>query len=253
MNDPIVPLRLAIVDDEDLARAVVREHLASIAGVEVVAECANGFEAVKAVSELRPDLLILDVQMPKLNGFEVLELVGRDVAVVFVTAYDQYALRAFEVHAVDYLLKPFSAERLAAAIDRVRERLGRGERGPSEDLAAAARPADEHTRRILVRDGPRVHVIPVEKLDSAQAQDDYISLRCDGKDFLKEQTLAQLETALDPAKFVRIHRSFVLNIERLVRVDVDERGNRIAILLDGRRLPVSRAGYARLSALLGDT
>jgi two-component system LytT family response regulator len=252
MTDAIAPLRLAIVDDEDLARAVVREHLASIAGVEVVAECANGFEAVKAVSELRPDLLILDVQMPKLNGFEVLELVGRDVAVVFVTAYDQYALRAFEVHAVDYLLKPFSAERLAAAIDRVRERLGRGERGPSEDLAAAARPADEQTRRILVRDGPRVHVIPVEKLDSAQAQDDYISLRCDGKDFLKEQTLAQLETALDPARFVRIHRSFVLNIERLVRVDVDERGNRIAILLDGRRLPVSRAGYARLSALLGD-
>jgi len=252
MTDAIAPLRLAIVDDEDLARAVVREHLASIAGVEVVAECANGFEAVKAVSELRPDLLILDVQMPKLNGFEVLELVGREVAVVFVTAYDQYALRAFEVHAVDYLLKPFSAERLAAAIDRVRERLGRGERAPSEDLAAAARPADEHTRRILVRDGPRVHVIPVEKLDSAQAQDDYISLRCDGKDFLKEQTLAQLETALDPAKFVRIHRSFVLNIERLVRVDVDERGNRIAILLDGRRLPVSRAGYARLSALLGD-
>lgn len=252
MTDPIAPLRLAIVDDEDLARAVVREHLASIAGVEVVAECANGFEAVKAVSELRPDLLILDVQMPKLNGFEVLELVGRDVAVVFVTAYDQYALRAFEVHAVDYLLKPFSADRLAAAIDRVRERLGRGERGPSDDLAASARPADEHTRRILVRDGPRVHVVPVEKLDSAQAQDDYISLRCDGKDFLKEQTLAQLETALDPAKFVRIHRSFVLNIERLVRVDVDERGNRIAILLDGRRLPVSRAGYARLSALLGD-
>ena len=252
MTDAIAPLRLAIVDDEDLARAVVREHLASIAGIEVVAECANGFEAVKAVSELRPDLLILDVQMPKLNGFEVLELVGRDVAVVFVTAYDQYALRAFEVHAVDYLLKPFSAERLAAAIDRVRERLGRGERGPSEDLAAAARPADEQTRRLLVRDGPRVHVIPVEKLDSAQAQDDYISLRCDGKDFLKEQTLAQLETALDPAKFVRIHRSFVLNIERLVRVDVDERGNRIAILLDGRRLPVSRAGYARLSALLGD-
>jgi two-component system, LytTR family, response regulator len=252
MSDTTTPLRLAIVDDEDLARAVVREHLASIAGVEVVAECANGFEAVKAVSELRPDLLILDVQMPKLNGFEVLELVGRDVAVVFVTAYDQYALRAFDVHAVDYLLKPFSAERLAAAIDRVRERLGRGERGPSEDLAAAARPADEHTRRILVRDGSRVHVIPVEKLDSAQAQDDYISLRCEGKDFLKEQTLAQLEAVLDPATFVRIHRSFVLNIERLVRVDVDERGNRIAILLDGRRLPVSRAGYARLSALLGD-
>ncbi len=165
MNGTQALLRVAIVDDEDLARAVVREHLASVPGVEIVAECANGFDAVKAVSELRPDLLILDVQMPKLNGFEVLELVGRDVAVVFVTAYDQYALRAFDVHAVDYLLKPFSAERLAGAIDRVRERLGRGERGPVQDLASAARPAGDPTRRILVRDCSRVHVIPVESID----------------------------------------------------------------------------------------
>src|SRR4029077_3374420 len=131
--------------------------------VEIVAECANGFEAVKAVSDLQPDVLVLDVQMPKLNGFEVLELVGRDVAVVFVTAYDQYAIRAFEVHAVDYLLKPFGADRLAAAIDRVRERLGRGEALPARELAAAGQPAPGQARRILVRDGPKVHVLPVEK------------------------------------------------------------------------------------------
>jgi two-component system LytT family response regulator len=253
MNDTAVThLRIAIVDDEELARAVVREYLANVAGVEVVAECANGFEAVKAVSDLQPDLLILDVQMPKLDGFEVLELVGGDVAVVFVTAYDQYALRAFEVHAVDYLLKPFSAERLAAAIDRVRERLGRGERVPVQDLAAAARPAQGPTRRILVRDGSRVHVIPVEKIEYVQAQDDYICFRCEGKEYLKEQTLGQLETSLDPAKFVRIHRSYVLNLDRLARVELDERENRIAILTDGRRLPISRAGYARLSTLLTD-
>src|SRR5471032_1215618 len=121
-----------------------------IADVEIVAECANGFEAVKAVSELQPDLLILDVQMPKLNGFEVLELVGKDVAVVFVTAYDQYAIRAFEVHAVDYLLKPFSAERLAAALDRVRERLGRGDALPAREIAAAAQPTLGSARRVLV-------------------------------------------------------------------------------------------------------
>src|SRR5260221_13700578 len=143
-----VLLRIAIVDDEELARAVVREYLAGIADVEVVAECANGFETVKAVSELQPDLLILDVQMPKLNGFEVLELVGRDVAVVFVTAYDQYAIRAFEVHAVDYLLKPFGADRLAAAIDRVRERLGRGETLPAHQLAADGQPSQGHARRV---------------------------------------------------------------------------------------------------------
>jgi two-component system, LytTR family, response regulator len=246
-----VRLRIAIVDDEDLARAVVREYLAGIADVEIVAECGNGFEAVKAVSELKPDLLILDVQMPKLNGFEVLELVGRDVAVVFVTAYDQYAIRAFEVHAVDYLLKPFSAERLAAAIDRVRERLGRGETPPLPQLAPDAQPAAGRTRRVLVRDGPRVHVLPVEKIEYVQAQDDYVCFRCEGKEYLKEQTLAEVETALDPAKFVRIHRSFVLNLDRLARVELDERENRVAILNDGKRLPISRGGYTRLNARLG--
>ena len=243
-------LRIAIVDDEDLARAVVREYLAGIPDVEVVAECANGFEAVKAVSDLQPDLLILDVQMPKLSGFEVLELVRRDVAVVFVTAYDQYAIRAFEVHAVDYLLKPFGADRLAAAIDRVRERLGRGEPLPRHDLTAATQPtASAH--RVLVRDGSRVHVLPVEKIEYAQAQDDYVCIRCAAKEYLKEQTLAQLETTLDPNKFVRIHRSFLLNLDRLARVELDERENRVAILNDGRRLPISRTGYARLNALLG--
>lgn len=243
-------LKIAIVDDEDLARAVVREYLNGIADVEIVAECANGFEAVKAVSDLQPDLLILDVQMPKLNGFEVLELVGRDVAVVFVTAFDQYAIRAFEVHAVDYLLKPFGPDRLAAAIERARERLGRGEALPVQALASSGQPAAGQARRILVRDGPRVHVLPVEKIDYIQAQDDYVCFRCEGKEYLKEQTLAELEATLDPAKFVRIHRSYVLNLDRLARVETDERENRIATLVDGRRLPISRAGYGRLSALL---
>jgi two-component system, LytTR family, response regulator len=245
-------LRIAVVDDEELARAVTREYLAAMPDVEIVAECANGFEAVKTVSELQPDVLLLDVQMPKLNGFEVLELVGRDVAVVFVTAYDQYAIRAFEVHAVDYLLKPFAPERLAAAIDRVRERLGRGDTVPVQQLAAEGQaPSPEHTRRILVRDGPRVHVLPVEKIEYVQAQDDYICFRCEGKEYLKEQTLGDLERSLNPAKFVRIHRSYVLNVDQLARVELDERENRVAILHDGRKLPISRAGYARLGELLG--
>ena len=244
-------LRVAIVDDEDLARAVVREYLTALPDVEIVAECANGFEAVKAVSELQPDLLLLDVQMPKLNGFEVLELVGRDVAVVFITAYDQYAIRAFEVHAVDYLLKPFAADRLAAALDRVRERLGRGDTIPIQELAAAGQPAQGHARRILVRDGSRVHVLPVEKIEYVQAQDDYVCFRCEGKEYLKEQTLGALETVLDPARFVRIHRSYLLNLDRLSRVELDERENRVAVLNDGKRLPISRTGHTRLSELLG--
>jgi two-component system LytT family response regulator len=245
-----LPLRVAVVDDEPLARTVLCEYLAAEPHVDVVAQCANGFEAVKAVAELTPDLLLLDVQMPKLDGFEVLDLVGRDVAVVFTTAYDQYALRAFEVHAVDYLLKPISAERLSEALARVRERLGRGERATSPGAMAAARPREGHANRVLVRDGPRVHVIPVDKIDYVQAQDDYVCFRSEGKDYLKEQTLADVETSLDSKVFVRIHRSYLLNLARLVRVDQDERENRVAVLTDGRRLPVSRAGYTRLNSLL---
>jgi two-component system LytT family response regulator len=245
-----LPLRVAVVDDEPLARTVLCEYLAAEPHVDVVAQCANGFEAVKAVAELTPDLLLLDVQMPKLDGFEVLDLVGRDVAVVFTTAYDQYALRAFEVHAVDYLLKPISAERLSEALARVRERLGRGERATSPGAMAAARPREGHANRVLVRDGPRVHVIPVDKIDYVQAQDYYVCFRSEGKDYLKEQTLADVETSLDPKVFVRIHRSYLLNLARLVRVDQDERENRVAVLTDGRRLPVSRAGYTRLNSLL---
>jgi two-component system, LytTR family, response regulator len=250
MTHAAAALRVVIVDDEDLARRVVREFLASMPGIEIVAECANGFEAVKAVSDLRPDVLLLDVQMPKLNGFEVIELVGRDVAVVFTTAHDEYALRAFEVHAVDYLLKPFNAERLADALARARERLVRREPLPAAALAAAARPPGTPSTRVLVRDGGRVHVIPTEKIDYVQAQDDYVAYRSEGKEYLKEQTLADVEATLDPARFVRVHRSYVLNLDRLARVELDARENRVATLTTGERLPVSRAGHARLTAAL---
>ena len=189
-------LRVIIVDDESLARAVVREYLAAHPQVEIVAECANGFDAVKAVSELAPDLMFLDVQMPKLDGFEVLELLGRDVSVIFTTAYDKYALQAFDVHAVDYLLKPFSEERFAEALSRARERLaardGTGE-GTTADLHAlvsAARARQGPLERVLIRDGVQVHVLPVDRIDFVEAQDDYVSFVADGKSYLKDQTMA---------------------------------------------------------------
>ena len=250
------PLRVVVVDDEPLARAVVCEYLTKYPEVELVAECGNGFDAVKAVTELSPDLLFLDVQMPKLDGFEVLELLGRDVPVVFITAYDQYALRAFEVHAVDYLLKPFSEERFAEALERTRERL-RAMRTAEEPqaldvdaLVAQARPRQGPLERVLIRDGAQVHVIPVNRLDYVEAQDDYVSFKADGKQYLKDQTLANVEASLDPACFVRIHRSYILNLERIARVELYAKDSRVAILRDGTRLPVSRAGYARLSKLL---
>ena len=243
-------LRVAIVDDEPLARAMVRQCINAHPGVEVVAECANGFEAVKAVTELSPDLLFLDVQMPKLSGFEVLELVGRDVAVVFTTAYDQYALRAFDVHAVDYLLKPFSEERFAEALSRARERLASKEALPVDALVSGARPRQGPLERVLIRDGSRVHVLPVDRIDYVEAQDDYVCFKSDGKSYLKDQTLGAVEASLDAARFVRIHRSYLLNIDRLARVELCAKDSRVAILRDGARLPVSRAGYARLAKLL---
>lgn len=242
-------LRIAIVDDEPLARTVVREFAERL-GVQVVAECANGFEAVKAVADLNPDLLFLDVQMPKLDGFEVLELLGRSVPVVFTTAYDQYALRAFEVHAVDYLLKPFSEQRFAEALSRARARLAAKEELPVEELVNTARPRTGPLERVLIRDGAQVHVLPVDKIDFVEAQDDYVCFKSEGKDYLKDQTMGALEAQLDPARFVRIHRSYLLNIERIARVELYAKDSRVAILRDGRRLPVSRAGYARLAKLL---
>ena len=243
-------LRVVVVDDEPLARSVVREYASADPSLEIVADCANGFEAVKAVSELKPDLVLLDVQMPKLDGFEVLELLGRDQPVVFITAYDQYALKAFEVHAVDYLLKPFSAERFQEAMERARERLRAKAATPVEDLVREARPKTGPIARVLIRDGANVHVIPVDKIDYVEAQDDYVAFKSEGKQFLKDQTLSAVEATLDPARFVRIHRSFILNIDRIAKVELYAKDSRMAILRDGTRLPVSRAGYARLSQLL---
>ncbi len=248
-----------LVDDEELARALLREYIGSSPDIEILAECANGFEAVKAIAEKKPDLVFLDVQMPKLDGFEVLELIGQDVAVIFVTAYDQYAMRAFDEHAVDYLLKPFSLERFQKALERARQRLGEKGAAPgpvakpaATELARAARPPQEFLQRIVVKDGARVHIIPVERLDYAESQDDYVSLHSQGKSYLKEQTISSLESALDPERFVRIHRSVIVNLERVAKIEPYAKDSRVAVLSDGAQLPVSRAGYERLRSLLGD-
>jgi two-component system LytT family response regulator len=239
-----------VIDDEDLARLVLREFIQTHPEIQVLAECANGFEAVKAVAEHKPDLIFLDVQMPKLSGFDVLELIGTDTAVIFVTAYDQYAMRAFEVHAVDYLLKPIGRERFEAALERAKSRLGEKLPAAAPDLAAAARPPKQFLERIVVKDGTRVTLIPVRKLDYAEAQDDYVALASEGKKHLKQQTIASLEACLDPEQFVRVHRSYVVNFEKVVRIEPYGKDSRLAILADGARLPVSKAGYARLKTLL---
>jgi len=249
-------IRAIVVDDEGPARALLREYLSAHPDVEVVGECTNGFEAVKKIGELAPDLLLLDVQMPKLDGFEVLELLDRQPVVIFVTAYDEYALKAFEVHAVDYVLKPVGRERLGGALDRARARLGAAAGATATPLAsatalaAAARPPGQFVERVLVKEGANVHVIPVERLDWIEAQDDYVAIHSDGKTHLKTQTLADAAAGLDPSRFVRIHRSYVLNVERIARLELYAKDSRVAFLKDGKELPVSRAGYTRLKELL---
>jgi two-component system, LytTR family, response regulator len=245
-------IRAVIVDDEELARQMLREFLAGHQEIEIAAECANGFEAVKAVTELKPDLVFLDIQMPKLDGFEVLELIGTDRAVVFVTAYDEFAIRAFDIHAVDYLLKPFGAERFETALQRARQRLGGKLPAPAE-LSSSARPPSQPLERIVVRNGSRVFIIPVAKLDYAEAQDDYVALASEGKKHLKQQTISSLETALDPSRFLRIHRSYIVNLEKVTKVEPYSKDNHMVVLSNGTQLPVSRSGYARLREFLDQT
>ena len=244
-------MNVIVVDDEELARRLLREYLSGMEGITILAECGNGFEAVKAIAEYKPDLVFLDIQMPKLDGFEVLELIGREVAVIFVTAFDQFALRAFDAHAVDYLLKPFSAGRLQTAIGRARERISQLSPPPFE-LATETRPPHQFAQRIVVKDGARVHIIPVGQLDYAEAQDDYVCLHSQGKQYLKQQPISSLEAALDPEQFVRVHRSYLVNFNRVTRIEPDSKDTRVVILTGGRQLPVSRTGHERLRVLMED-
>lgn len=243
-------LRVVVVDDEPLARRYLGELLAVMDGVEIVGTCRNGFEAVETISTVHPDVVFLDIQMPGLDGFEVLEALGTDAPeIVFVTAYDAYAIRAFEVHAVDYLLKPFSDERLETAMERLRQ--GGNSPVSGGDIARAARPS-AFLERLVIRDGATVSVIPTVDVDYIAAETDYVAVHAKGVTWLKLQTLSSMATSLDPATFVRIHRSTILNIQRLVRIKCVSKDVRVAVLKDGTELPVSKTGYQALKDALGE-
>ena len=243
-------MRVIIVDDEALARALVREFLHHHADIEIVAECANGFEAVKAITELAPDLVFLDIQMPGMNGFEVVELAGRQPRYIFVTAYDQYALKAFEVHAADYLLKPFSQQRLDQALAHARTSVSASASASVDAVMQEAIQRAKPIERVLIRDGARVHIIAASTIDYIEAQDDYVQINAGGKAWLKNQRLAELESQLDGAAFVRIHRSFIVNIASVARIE-QGKDSHCAVLNDGRRLPVSRSGYQKIRKATG--
>jgi two-component system LytT family response regulator len=245
-------MRVIIVDDEPLARAVLREHLQAHADVEIVGECANGFEAVKAIAELAPDLVFLDIQMPKLDGFEVVELAGAKTHYVFVTAYDQFALRAFDVHALDYLLKPFTRERLAQALVHARARLAAPAQGEDaiRALVSDAQARHQPIERVLIRDGARVQVIPVARIDYVEAQDDYVAFFAEGRQWLKNQRMAELESQLDPRAFLRVHRSYIVNLGAIARIEPTGKDGHCAVLKSGARIPISRSGYQKVRDLM---
>jgi two-component system LytT family response regulator len=244
-------MRIIIVDDEMLARGVVREYLAEHADVEVVAECANGFEAVKAITELAPDLVFLDIQMPKLDGFEVAELAGVKTRYIFATAFDQYAIKAFEFHALDYLLKPFSQQRFDQALAHARANMGKGAGDAAvENMVREAAGRNKPLSRVLIRDGAKVHVINADKIEHIEAQDDYVQIRSEGKSYLKNQRMAELEGQLDGEQFLRIHRSYIVNIAFVDRIEQATKDSHVAILKDGGRIPISRSGYQKIRAVI---
>jgi two-component system, LytTR family, response regulator len=238
-----------IVDDEPLARQVVRDLLRSYSDVGEIMECSNGFEAIRQLGTFRPDLIFLDIQMPKLNGFEMLELVQDPPPVIFTTAYDEYALKAFEANAVDYLLKPFSGERFSRSMEKWRK--------SGKDvtrIAALTETTGKHEAegtRIVVRNNAEISIVPVNDVHYIEAFDDYVKIFTASDYFLKKKTMAHFEAVLDREKFFRIHRSYIVNLQELTRIEPYERQSWMAVLRSGKRLPVSRGAYSQLKEKLG--
>ncbi|WP_345953306.1 response regulator [Mucilaginibacter sp. PAMB04168] len=245
--------RVLIIDDEPLARMVVQEYLQPFnQQVQVLQECGDGFEGIKAIMQHQPDLIFLDVQMPKINGFEMLELVDQPPQVIFTTAFDEYAIKAFETHAVDYLLKPFSRERFNKAIEKyLAQNSVKPAVKPTEALLETASQSPAQHERIVVKTGTKVKIIPVHDIEYLAADDDYVSICTPEGSFLKNKTMSFFEQTLDARHFARVHRSYIINLSQITRIDPFEKDAHVAILKSGTRIPVSKAGYARLKQVLG--
>jgi len=236
--------RAIVIDDEPLAAGVVQEFLASNADFEIVDVQHNGFDGVKAIEKHKPDVVFLDVQMPKINGFEMLELLDEKPAVIFTTAFEEYAVKAFEANAVDYLLKPISPDRFQAAIDKFRSKSGQ-----SSQIASLL----DQTKfdRLVLRDEGRIRIVPLHDVKFMNADDDYVKIVTTDKNYLKKTTLTSYESKLPAESFCRVHRSYLVNIEFITRIDPYEKNGHRAILKTGEKIPVSGSGYQRLKQVLG--
>ncbi len=241
-------MKAIIIDDEPLARSLVKEYLQTYKNIELVEECNDGFEGVKAIQQHNPDIIFLDIQMPKINGFEMLELIDNPPHVIFTTAFEEYAVKAFETYALDYLLKPFSKDRFDKCIQKL---LHQKSAIQTEALLETAAQSPVQNNRIVVKDGGKIKIIPVGQVQYLEAADDYVKIRISEGFFLKKKTMQYFEQLLQPHHFVRIHRSFIINTQLITRIDPYEKESHLVLLTSGAKLPVSKAGYLKLKEMLG--
>ncbi|MEP6682264.1 MAG: response regulator [Parafilimonas sp.] len=243
-------MNIIIIDDEPLARSIVKEYLQLYSSANIVAECNDGFEGLKAIQQYEPDLIFLDIQMPKINGFEMLELVENSPSVIFTTAFDEYAIKAFESNAVDYLLKPFSKERFDKALQKyINQQKSFSQKTDAVLESAALSPVQQN--RVVVKDGSKIKIIPVSQIQYLEAADDYVKIFTTEGSFLKKKTMSYFEQSLMPFQFVRVHRSYIVNTQLITRIDAYEKDSHLVLLSTGSKLPVSKAGYVKLKEVLG--
>ncbi len=245
-------MNVIIIDDEPLARLIIKEYLQGYPDIVVAQECNDGFEGLKAVQQHQPDLVFLDIQMPKINGFEMLELIDQPPSIIFTTAFEEYAIKAFESHAVDYLLKPFSRERFDKAMQKWMEQKTSGiSKANTQSLLQSVAQSPAQSGRIVVKMSGKIKIIPVDEVHFLEAADDYVKIHIKEGAFLKNKTMNHFEQVLDPQQFVRTHRSYILNVQQITRIDPYEKDNHIAILKSGAQVPVSKTGYTKLKSVLG--
>lgn len=245
-------IRTLIIDDEQLGRDLIKAYLKKNENYEVLAECNNGFDGIKQINELKPDLIFLDIQMPKLTGFEMLELIETPPVIIFTTAYDQYALKAFDVNATDYLLKPFSEERFNDALAKAEKLFSDKTLSVSKfnDILKTSETRPEALERIVVKNQQKITLVPVEDIKYIEAQDDYTMLYTEKGNFLKQKTMKYFEENLNPKDFIRIHRSYIAKLALIKQIELLEKESYQVVLHDGKKLPVSKTGYAKLKDLL---
>ncbi len=240
-----------IIDDEPLSREIIKAYLKTFPEIEVMQECGDGFEGLKAIQQHQPELVFLDIQMPKITGFEMLELIDQKPAVIFITAYDSFAIKAFEANAVDYLLKPVSEERFRSAILKWKSKMVLPSQEPVERVLNTMSATGSQQGRIVVKTGSKVKIIPVHEIQYMEADDDFVKIYTSEGSFLKNKTMTFYEESLDATQFVRVHRSYILHINQITKIEPYQKENHVAILRDGKQIPVSKTGYVKLKTILG--